>query len=115
MCSLFLKEEGLHPKGRFNRGAERVFQAALHGYDRGLSFVFRHQFSALLATLLLMVATGYLYVIMPKGFFPQQDTGFIFGELDVRARRFAAPDRQDPTPSRQHRHARSRRRGRFLV
>ncbi|HUC09145.1 MAG TPA: efflux RND transporter permease subunit [Stellaceae bacterium] len=84
MCSLFLKEEALHPKGRFNRGSERVFQAALHGYDRGLRFVFRHRFSALLATLLLMVATGYLYVIMPKGFFPQQDTGFIFGELDIR-------------------------------
>jgi hydrophobe/amphiphile efflux-1 (HAE1) family protein len=84
MCSLFLKQEGLHPKGRFNRGAERVFQAAVAGYDRGLNFIFRHQLLALIATLLLMVATGYLYVIMPKGFFPQQDTGFIFGELDVR-------------------------------
>jgi multidrug efflux pump subunit AcrB len=84
MCSLFLKEEGLHPKGRFNRGAERVFQAALRRYDRGLNFIFRHQFVALIATLLLMVATGYLYVKMPKGFFPQQDTGFIFGELDIR-------------------------------
>ena len=84
LCSLFLKEEGLHPRGRFNSGAERVFQAALRGYDRGLGFIFRHQFAALLATLLLMVATGYLYVKMPKGFFPQQDTGFIFGELDVR-------------------------------
>ena len=84
LCSLFLKEEGLHPRGRFNRGAERVFQAVLHRYDRGLNFIFRHQFAALLATLLLMVATGYLYVKMPKGFFPQQDTGFVFGELDVR-------------------------------
>jgi hydrophobe/amphiphile efflux-1 (HAE1) family protein len=84
MCSLFLKEEGLHPKGRFNRGAERVFQAVLRRYDRGLNFIFRHQLAALMATLLLMVATGYLYVKMPKGFFPQQDTGFIFGELDVR-------------------------------
>jgi hydrophobe/amphiphile efflux-1 (HAE1) family protein len=84
MCSLFLKQEGLHPKGRFNRGSERVFQAALRGYDRGLNFIFRHQMSALMATLLLMAATGYLYVIMPKGFFPQQDTGFVFGELDLR-------------------------------
>jgi multidrug efflux pump subunit AcrB len=84
MCSLFLRQEGLHPKGRLSRGSERVFQAALRAYDRGLIFIFRHQFSALLATLLLMVATGYLYVKMPKGFFPQQDTGFIFGELDVR-------------------------------
>jgi hydrophobe/amphiphile efflux-1 (HAE1) family protein len=84
LCSLFLKQEGLHPKGRFNRGAERVFRAALTGYDRGLNFVFRHQFAALMATLLLMVATGYLYVKMPKGFFPQQDTGFIFGEVNIR-------------------------------
>src|SRR5579883_1993023 len=84
LCSLFLKQEGLHPKGRFNRGAERVFQAVLRRYDRGLNFIFRHQFAALLATLLLMVATGYLYVKIPKGFFPQQDTGFVFGELDVR-------------------------------
>ena len=84
MCSLFLKQDGLHPKGRFSRGCERVFQAALRGYDRGLTFIFRHQLSALMATLLLMVATGYLYVKIPKGFFPGQDTGFIFGELDVR-------------------------------
>ena len=84
MCSLFLKQEGQHPKGRFNRGAERVFQASLNGYDRGLNFIFRHQLSALVATLLLMAATGYLYIIMPKGFFLQQDTGFIFGELNIR-------------------------------
>ncbi len=84
LCSLFLKQEGLHPKNRFNRGAERVFTAVLGGYDRGLNFIFRHQFSALMATLLLMVATGYVYVKMPKGFFPEQDTGFIFGELNIR-------------------------------
>ena len=60
MCSLFLRQEGLHPKGRFSRGSERVLQAAMRVYDRGLIFIFRHQFSALLATLLLMVATGYL-------------------------------------------------------
>ena len=84
MCALFLRPEGLHPKGRFNRGCERVFEAALRAYDRGLIFVFRHQLSALMATLLLMAATGYLYAKIPKGFFPQQDTGFIFGELDVR-------------------------------
>ena len=53
-------------------------------YDKGLRFVFRHQFPTLLTTLLLIVVTGYLYVIIPKGFFPQQDTGFIFGEVDTR-------------------------------
>ncbi len=84
MCSLFLKEQGLHPSGRFNRGAERAFKWMIGTYDRGLNFVFRHQFSVLVSTLLLMVATGYLYVQIPKGFFPQQDTGTVFGEIDTR-------------------------------
>ena len=84
LCSLFLKEQGLHRAGRFNRMAERFFNAALRTYDRGLVFVFRHQFVTLLFTLLLMVLTGYLYVIIPKGFFPQQDTGFIFGQVEAR-------------------------------
>src|SRR5215467_3734928 len=84
MCSLFLKEQTLHGRGRFDRGAERVFTAFLSLYDRGLRFVFRHQFVTLLSTILLMVATGYLYVTIPKGFFPEQDTGFIFGQADAR-------------------------------
>ncbi|HXP04934.1 MAG TPA: efflux RND transporter permease subunit [Stellaceae bacterium] len=84
MCSLFLKEQGLHPTGRFNRAAERFFDWMIGAYDRGLRFVFRHQFAALLSTLLLMVATGLLYAQIPKGFFPQQDTGVIFGEVDTR-------------------------------
>jgi hydrophobe/amphiphile efflux-1 (HAE1) family protein len=84
MCALFLKEQGLHPQGRFNRMAERFFEWMIRAYDRGLNFVFRHQLSALIATLLLMVATGYLYVQIPKGFFPQQDTGTVFGEVDTR-------------------------------
>src|SRR6266851_449215 len=84
LCALFLKREGLHPTGRFNQAAERFYNAVLAGYDRGLYFVFRHQLAALMATLLLMVATGYLYVTMPKGFFPQQDTGFVFGQVETR-------------------------------
>ena len=84
LCSLFLKQEGLHPKGRFNQAAERFYDAVLAGHDRGLHFVFRHQFATLMSTLLLMVATGLLYVTMAKGFFPQQDTGFIFGEVNTR-------------------------------
>jgi hydrophobe/amphiphile efflux-1 (HAE1) family protein len=84
LCSLFLKEQTLHGKGRFNRIAERGFEWMLRWYDRGLGFVFRHQFPTLLSTLLLMVATGYLYVTIPKGFFPEQDTGFIFGQADAR-------------------------------
>jgi len=84
MCSLFLKPHGEYHPGRLNRLAERGFSALLSGYDRGLRFVLRHQPSMLVATLGLMALTGYLYVTIPKGFFPQQDTGFIFGQVQGR-------------------------------
>jgi multidrug efflux pump subunit AcrB len=84
LCSLFLKGQAERPPGRLSRLAERGFVATLNGYDRGLNFVFRHQFPTLMATLLLMAATGYLYMTIPKGFFPEQDTGFIFGQADAR-------------------------------
>ena len=63
---------------------EDAFDAVLRGYDRGLKWVFRHQFITLLSTLALIVVTGYLYVVIPKGFFPEQDTGFIFGQAEAR-------------------------------
>ncbi len=84
MCSLFLKSSEERKPGRVSRWAERGFQAFLNFYDRGLRFVLRHQLSTLLSTLVLIVATGYLYVKIPKGFFPEQDTGFIFGQADAR-------------------------------
>jgi hydrophobe/amphiphile efflux-1 (HAE1) family protein len=84
MCSLFLKRENKQAGGRLNRLAEAFFDGMLHGYERGLNWVLRNQFVTLLSTLVLIVLTGYLYVVIPKGFFPQQDTGFIFGEADSR-------------------------------
>ena len=110
LCSLFLKEQGLHPTNWFNRAAEGFFNAMLRGYDRGLGFVFRHQFVTLLSTLALIVVTGYLYVKIPKGFFPEQDTGFIFGQAEARqdisfpamvkiAHKFMDIVRQDPAVS----------------
>jgi hydrophobe/amphiphile efflux-1 (HAE1) family protein len=84
MCSRVLQQRGLHPTGRFNRICEAAFDWMLRTYDRGLVFIFRHQFLALLATIGLIGATGWLYVAIPKGFFPQQDTGFVFGEVDTR-------------------------------
>jgi hydrophobe/amphiphile efflux-1 (HAE1) family protein len=84
MCSLFLRKEEHQSGGRLNRMAEGFFDRMIKGYDSGLKWVFRHQFPTLLSTLALIVLTGVLYVEIPKGFFPQQDTGFIFGELDTR-------------------------------
>jgi hydrophobe/amphiphile efflux-1 (HAE1) family protein len=84
MCSLFLTRESQHGQGRFNRAAERFFDWMIAGYDRGIKWVLRHQFLTLLSTLLLIVVTGFLYVYIPKGFFPEQDTGFIFGQAEAR-------------------------------
>jgi multidrug efflux pump subunit AcrB len=84
MCARLLRREGERPAGRFNQGSERFFRRALDGYDRGLQWVFRHQRPALLSTLALIVVTGYFYVTIPKGFFPEQDTGFIFGDAQTR-------------------------------
>jgi hydrophobe/amphiphile efflux-1 (HAE1) family protein len=84
MCSLFLKGEAERPPGRISQLAERGFEAFLRMYDRGLVFVLRHQLSTLLSTIVLIFVTGYLYMTIPKGFFPEQDTGFIFGQADAR-------------------------------
>ncbi len=84
MCSRFLRRETEANQGRLNRMAERFFAGMVAGYDRGLQWVFRHQPLMLALTLGLIVATGLLYLYIPKGFFPEQDTGFIFGEAEAR-------------------------------
>jgi multidrug efflux pump subunit AcrB len=84
MCAQFLKRETSHKRGRLDQMCEDAFDAVVRGYDRSLQWVLRHQFPALLATIALIFVTGYLYVIIPKGFFPEQDTGFIFGQAEAR-------------------------------
>jgi hydrophobe/amphiphile efflux-1 (HAE1) family protein len=85
MCALFLKPEPKnHVGNRWNRMAERFFDGMLNLYRRGLDWVLARQFLTLMSTIALVILTGVLYVVIPKGFFPQQDTGFIFGEIDAR-------------------------------
>jgi hydrophobe/amphiphile efflux-1 (HAE1) family protein len=84
MCSLFLTREHGRPQGRVSQAFERFFQWMLTEYDRGLNWVFRHQFLTLLSTIALIALTGYLYYLIPKGFIPQEDTGFLFGEIQTR-------------------------------
>ena len=48
-------------------------------YERGLKVALRHRFVTLMVMLGTIAVTGYLYVVIPKGFFPQQDTGMILG------------------------------------
>jgi hydrophobe/amphiphile efflux-1 (HAE1) family protein len=78
MCSRLLKPEtGQH--GRLYRLFERGFEWLVEIYGRGLDVVLRHQFITLMVMFGTIVLTGYLYVVIPKGFFPQQDTGMITG------------------------------------
>jgi HAE1 family hydrophobic/amphiphilic exporter-1 len=53
------------------------FDAMLHGYERGLDLALRHRFHALMIFFATLALSVYLFVIIPKGFFPQQDTGLI--------------------------------------
>src|ERR1700730_16647927 len=80
LCSLLLKPEQKGKQhGRLYNLAERGFDALLAGYDRLLTIVLRHQFTTLLVMLATVALTGYLFVTIPKGFFPEQDTGLIEG------------------------------------
>ena len=85
LCSRFLKNEHRMRHGRLYRLFERGFAAMLRGYRRGLHAVLAHQFLTLCVFLLTLAATVALFIAIPKGFFPQQDTGFIFGSAQARA------------------------------
>ena len=77
LCSRFLRHETNH--GRFYRWSERFFDGLNHFYRVTLEFVLRHRRAVLLASIVLTVATGYLFVVMPKSFLPTVDTGVVFG------------------------------------
>jgi multidrug efflux pump len=83
MCARLLKAHGEERHGRLYDASESAFDAILRRYRGSLSWVLRHQGLTLIVTLLTMVATGYLYVIVPKGFFPQQDTGRLNGSIQA--------------------------------
>jgi HAE1 family hydrophobic/amphiphilic exporter-1 len=76
MCSRLLKHNG-GQHGRLYRLSEKGFNALLAVYDSGLKVALRHRFITLMVMLGTIALTGWLYVIIPKGFFPQQDTGII--------------------------------------
>jgi hydrophobic/amphiphilic exporter-1 (mainly G- bacteria), HAE1 family len=84
MCSRFLKPESAYTKPNgFCLGCEKAFNWLLGHYETGLKWVLRHQIFMLLVALGTVIATVLLYVIVPKGFFPQQDTGVMFGSTEA--------------------------------
>lgn len=82
MCAYLLKPES-QEHGRLYRWSERGFDLLLNAYEAGLKIVLRHRFVTLMVMIGTIVVTGYLYVIIPKGFFPQQDTGLILGQSEA--------------------------------
>ena len=83
MASRFLKSHDEERHGRLYRLSERGFLALARGYERGIDFVLRHRFATLMTFITTVIATVYLFVIIPKGFFPQQDTGILYGTTEA--------------------------------
>jgi HAE1 family hydrophobic/amphiphilic exporter-1 len=79
MCARVLAAEGDARPGLVSRALERFFDKLAAVYDRGLVVALHHRFVTLLVMISTIVATLVLFVEIPKGFFPQQDTGLIVG------------------------------------
>jgi len=87
MCAFLLRPEPpLAERGAFHRWSERAFDGMVAIYDRGLKWVLAHQRTTLLVTIATLGLTLFVAWLVPKGFFPQQDTGLITGVTE------AAPD-----------------------
>ena len=81
MCSRLLKEQRPEDHGRLYRASESLFAWILRLYERSLTWVLRHPAPILLLFLLTLGVNAYLLWIVPKGFFPQQDTGRLGGGI----------------------------------
>jgi len=83
MCAKFLKPDNGRAHGLAYRISERAFQWLLRSYEVSLSWVLRHARLTLLVAALTVCVNVYLYVIVPKGFFPEQDSGRVMGALQA--------------------------------
>jgi len=79
MCSRILKDKKVARQTRFYHWSENVFNRIIAFYGRTLRVVLRYRFITLLVTISTFVATVLLFIVVPKGFFPVQDTGVILG------------------------------------
>jgi len=79
MCAKLLKHTPASEQGQFYQSSERVFQRIIAFYGRTLTWVLKHQTGTLVVAMATLVSTVLLYLVIPKGFFPVQDTGVILG------------------------------------
>ena len=77
MASRFLRAHGEVKHGRFYRWSERAFDRLLHGYERILDLALRWSLTTLCIFFATLALSVYLFIVIPKGFFPQQDNGFL--------------------------------------
>ena len=79
MCSRILKDKSVAQQTRFYHWSEKVFNSIIASYGRSIQVVLRYRFTTLIVTISTLVATILLFIVVPKGFFPVQDTGVILG------------------------------------
>ncbi|MGB7189587.1 MAG: efflux RND transporter permease subunit, partial [Acidobacteriaceae bacterium] len=107
MCSRILRHNPKAQEGKFYQWSENVFDRMIAFYGRTLKFVLRYQGITLLIALATLVLTVFLYIVIPKGFFPVQDTGVIqaisqapqsisFDAMKVKQQELAKVILQDP-------------------
>jgi multidrug efflux pump len=81
MCARLLKHQRDEDHNKIFRASERAFNSVLAAYERTLAWVLKHPALTLTVLLLTVMLNGYLFYIVPKGFFPQQDNGTVFGGI----------------------------------
>jgi multidrug efflux pump len=79
MCAKLLRHQDPSRQGRLYQMSEHAFQSVIAAYGRTLGWVLRHQTATLVVAAATLVSTILLYIVIPKGFFPVQDTGVIMG------------------------------------
>ena len=83
MCAYVIRHRPAHQPGRLSRAVERSFNAVLEQYDRSLTWALAHARTMMLILLATLGLNVYLFYIVPKGFFPQQDTGRLVGSIQA--------------------------------
>ena len=83
MCAILLKPRKDQKHGRLYNASERVFDSMLQFYRKTLSWALDHQGIMLIVMITVLVTNIFLFILIPKGFFPQQDTGRLSGNIQA--------------------------------
>jgi HAE1 family hydrophobic/amphiphilic exporter-1 len=82
LCSRFLRPEDEKGHGRWFNASEKVFEYMINFYERTLKLVIKHKFATLMASFVILMATAYLFVVVPKGFMANDDIGMLTGSTE---------------------------------